>query len=168
MTKMRSALVRESTLARLARKFELGEYMRIGKGELEVGGNDRESTLADLFEAVLGAFYLDRGFDAVKRFITGLVSREYPEPRQLLDTINPKGLLQEYSQRRWGVAPEYGILCTSGPEHQPVFDVEVRLREYTAIGRAASRKLAESEAARKLYLYLVHLENGSESSCSTH
>ncbi len=152
MTKMRSALVREAALARLARSFELGEYIRVGRGELESGGCRRDSTLADLFEALLGAWYLDGGFGQVREFVRGLVAHEYPEPRRLLTSINPKGLLQEYSQRRWSVAPEYTVFHTSGPEHLPIYEVEVRLHGFVALGRAASRKLAESDAARLLYL----------------
>ena len=158
MTKIRSALVREPALARLARKLELGEYLLGGRGEKESGGAGRDSTLADLFEALLGAFYLDAGFEAVKEFITGMFSTEYPDPRSLLHTINPKGLLQEYSQARWGQPPVYTVLRTTGPEHQPVYEVEVSLRGYVAFGRAASRKQAESSAAHVLYLYLTEHE----------
>ena len=158
MTKIRSALVREPALARLARKLELGEYLLVGRGEKESGGAGRDSTLADLFEALLGAFYLDAGFEAVKEFITGMFSTEYPDPRSLLHTINPKGLLQEYSQARWAHPPVYTVLRTTGPEHQPVYEVEVSLRGYVAFGRAASRKQAESSAAHVLYLYLTEHE----------
>ena len=158
MTKIRSALVREPALARLARRFELGEYLLTGRGEHDSGGADRDSTLADLFEAVLGAFYLDAGFDATRQFVTGLIRDEYPDPRSLLTSINPKGQLQEYSQRRWGLTPKYSILHTSGPEHLPVYEVEVRLSRYNAVGRAANRKAAEGDAARQLYRYLSNKE----------
>lgn len=158
MTKMRSALVREAALARLARKLRLGDCLRTGRGEHDAGGTDRDSTLADLFEAVLGAFYLDAGFDAVRTFVLKLAQEEFPAPRSLLTTLNPKGLLQEYSQRRWGTTPEYSVLHTSGPEHLPIYDVEVHLRCYIAAGRAASRKQAESAAARNLYQFLVKQE----------
>lgn len=161
MTKMRSALVREPALARLARKLRLGDYLRTGRGEHDAGGADRDSTLADLFEAVLGAFYLDAGFDAVRDFMLKLAQEEFPDPRSLLTTLNPKGLLQEYSQRRWGTTPEYSVLHTSGPEHLPIYDVEVRLRGFVAAGRAASRKHAESEAAKNLYQFLVKQEKHS-------
>ncbi len=161
MTKMRSALVRESALARLARSFELGTYIRVGRGEQESGGCRRDSTLADLFEALLGAYYLDGGFEQVRAFVRELVSAEYPDPRRLLTSINPKGLLQEYSQHRWGVAPEYTVFRTSGPEHQPLYEVEARLHGFVTLGRAASRKLAESDAARQLYCHLT-AENGGE------
>ena len=99
MTKIRSALVREAALARLARKLELGEYLQVGRGEKESGGADRDSTLADLFEAVLGAFYLDGGFEPVREFITAMFAAEYPEPRRLLGTINPKGQIGRASCR---------------------------------------------------------------------
>ena len=158
MTKMRSALVREGALAALARKLELGEYLLVGRGEQEAGGAGRDSTLADLFEAVLGALYLDGGFDCVKRFILSMFREEYPDPRSLLSSINPKGLLQEYSQRRWGKPPTYTVLRTTGPEHLPVYEVEVSLHGYVAFGRAASRKQAESAAAQNLYLYLTEHE----------
>ena len=158
MTKIRSALVREPALARLARRFELGEYLLTGRGEHDSGGADRDSTLADLFEAVLGAFYLDAGFDATRQFVTGLIRDEYPDPRSLLTSINPKGQLQEYSQRRWGLTPKYSILHTSGPEHLPVYEVEVRLSRYNAVGRAANRKAADGDAARQLYRYLSNKE----------
>ena len=155
MTKIRSALARESTLARLARKLRLGEFLLVGRGEEEAGGVERDSTLCDLFEAVLGAYFLDGGFEAVRKFILDRFAAEYPDPRALLGTINPKGLLQEYSQGRWGQQPVYTVLRISGPEHMPVYEVEVSLHNYVALGRAASRKQAESAAARMLYLHLT-------------
>ena len=158
MTKMRSALVREGALAALARKLGLGEYLLVGHGEQEAGGAGRDSTLADLFEAVLGALYLDGGFERVKRFILDRFRTEYPDPRSLLSSINPKGLLQEYSQHHWGKQPVYSVLRTTGPEHLPVYEVEVSLHGYVAFGRAASRKQAESAAAQNLYLYLTEHE----------
>lgn len=155
MTKIRSALASEPALARLARKLELGEYLLVGHGEQESGGIWRDSILADLFEAVIGAFYLDAGFEDVKKFLTGLFSEEFPEPRSLLRTINPKGLLQEYAQARWGQPPVYSVLRTTGPEHLPIYEVEVSLHSHVAFGRAASRKQAESSAAQVLYRYLT-------------
>ena len=95
MTKMRSALVQQDALARLARKLELGSFLITGKGELESGGTERDSTLADLFEALLGAYYLDAGFDAARQFILAQFNAEFPEPHRLLTGLNPKGILQE-------------------------------------------------------------------------
>ena len=148
MAKMRSALVQQDALARLARKLELGSFLITGKGELESGGTERDSTLADLFEALLGAYYLDAGFDAARQFILAQFNAEFPEPHRLLTGLNPKGILQEYSQRRWNSAPEYTVLSISGPEHNPSFEVEVKVGSISALGTAHNRRQAESQAAR--------------------
>lgn len=162
LTKMRSALARESTLAHLATALELGNFLRIGRGEAEAGGDRRASTLADLFEAVLGALYLNAGFDHVKRFCTALFASHYPDPRALLDVINPKGALQEFSQARWGETPVYKVLRVEGPEHQPNYEVEVALHHYVARGSGHSRKLAECDAAKNLGNYFHSPEFGSD------
>lgn len=150
LTRIRSGLVRESSLAALARRLELQDFIRCGKGELDAGGNQRGSTLADLFEAILGAMYLEAGFEKVKAFVIARIEAEYPDPRRLLHEINPKGELQELSQGRWNEQPEYAVVAVSGPEHQPTYEVEVRLHGMVANGRANGRKAAESAAARKL------------------
>lgn len=157
MTKMRSAMVSEEALAKVAKNIKLGEFLRMGKGETEAQGKERNSTLSDMFEAVVGAIYLDRGFDYVKKFVLELVVREFADPKKLLTDLNPKGLLQEYSQKRWGVAPEYVILRTCGPEHLPLYEIEVFLKNYVAIGKAANRKQAESAAAKNLFTALTKL-----------
>lgn len=158
MTKIRSALVREPALARLARKLELGEYLLVGRGEKESGGagairrwpislrrcSERSTSMPDSRRS--------------KNSSPGCSRRNTRTRRSLLHTINPKGLLQEYSQARWGQPPVYTVLRTTGPEHQPVYEVEVSLRGYVAFGRAASRKQAESSAAHVLYLYLTEHE----------
>jgi len=150
MTKMRSALAREETLAQAARRFHLGDYLLLGHGEQEAGGGDRDSTLADLFEAILGAWYLDAGLAPVRDFVLKIIREDFPDPRALLRTLNPKGTLQEFSQRRFGETPVYCVVESSGPEHDPLYKVEVKLREFSAVGSAKSHKGAESEAARVL------------------
>ncbi len=161
LTRMRSGLVRESALAALARKLELGSYLLTGKGEQEAGGAERDSTLADLFEAVLGAAYLETGYEKLRPLLIDLFDREFPDPRRMLVHINPKGALQELSQGRWGEQPEYRVLSVTGPEHLPTFEVEVRLHGHVALGRAAGRKSAESMAARELLEYFQHHEEKS-------
>lgn len=157
MTVMRSALVREASLAKLARGIKLGRYLHIGRGEEGNAGSERDSTLADLFEAVLGAFYLNAGFDAVRSFLLTLIEAEFPDPHSLSAALNPKGDLQELSQNKWGEQPQYVVTHVSGPEHHPTYEVEVRLHGLVALGRASSRRAAESEAAQQL---LNHLHNG--------
>jgi ribonuclease-3 len=155
LTKIRSAMVRQDALAILARGLELGKFLLAGRGELENGGNDRDSTLSDLFESLLGAYYLDAGFEHVKEFILRVMKEQFPEPVKLLFGLNPKGILQEYSQKRWGLSPAYEILDISGPDHEPVFKVEVKVGKISSTGEAGSRKLAESTAAKNALLQIA-------------
>ncbi len=150
LTKLRAALARESTIAGFARKLRLGDFLRMGKGELEAHGNQRESTVADLFESVLGAIYLAGGLDTARDFLLERL-RELGDPRELNASSNPKGALQEFSQSRWGITPEYEVLKIDGPEHCPVFTVEARLRGRRATASAGNRRQAECEAALALY-----------------
>ena len=158
MTKIRSALVQESTLAELAEQLKLGRFLRIGHGEQENGGAERRSTLADLFEAVLGAVYLDAGLESSRAYILPLFQKHTPEPCQLLTSINPKGSLQEYAQKLHLPPPIYRILNVSGPEHRPLYVVEVTFNAHSAVGEAPSRRQAECAAARKLYEFLTAAE----------
>ena len=155
LTKIRSALACEGTLAEWARALKLGDHLRMGKGEDYSGGAARRSTLADLFEAVLGAVYLDLGFAAAQKFVTPLLEADFADPGELLLELNPKGQLQELSQRLYGRTPDYTVLSVSGPQHLPHYDVEARVAKYVAVGGGNSRKHAESEAAATLYRYLA-------------
>ena len=154
MTKTRSALACEGSLAVLARKLDLGSYLRIGRGEQGAGGIDRDSTLADLFEAFTGALYLESGFEAARAFLLDLVNSNFPDPRRLLVELNPKGKLQEFSQQHWNEIPHYTVFRHSGPQHLPLYEVEVTLRRYTAMGSGRSRKQAEFNAASQLFQFL--------------
>lgn len=160
LTRMRSALACESAIAELAKKLQLGDYLFTGRGEAGSGGARRESTLADLFEAVVAALYRATGFEQTNRFLRDLFATHFPDPKAMLDEINPKGMLQEWAQARWGEHPVYSVFRISGPEHQPVFEVEVRLHKFTACGQGAGRRAAESAAAAILLRYLkAHYPN---------
>ena len=154
MTKTRSALACEGSLAILARSLQLGPFLRIGRGEQAAGGINRDSTLADLFEAFTGALYLEKGFERVRTFLLEQINSHFPDPRKLLVELNPKGKLQEFSQQYWNDVPKYTVLRHSGPQHLPVYEVELNLRRYTAIGRGRSRKQAEFNAAASLFQFL--------------
>lgn len=147
MTKMRSALAQQESIAHLARSLKLGEYMYIGRGEGTSGGKDRDSTLCDLFEAVLGAVYLDQGLATTRKWVLRLIKNEYPVPHRLLLGLNPKGTLQEYTQHKYGCPPNYQVLSVSGPEHNPSYVVEVKIAKYTVNGVGGSRRQAEFAAA---------------------
>ena len=154
LTRMRSALACEAAIAELARKLHLGDYFFIGRGEAGAGGARRESTLADLFEAVVAALYLAGGFALTNRFLRELFAAHFPDPQGMLDRINPKGMLQEWAQAHWGEHPVYSVFRVSGPEHLPVFEVEVRLHKFVANGSGTGRRAAESAAAANLLRYL--------------
>ncbi|MBE6402355.1 MAG: ribonuclease III [Lentisphaerae bacterium] len=150
MTKMRSALAQQEAIAKLARELELGSFMYIGRGEAASGGANRDSTLCDLFEAVLGACYLDNGMDIARKFILDLIKSKFPAPHRLLSGLNPKGTLQEYTQHKYGHAPLYTVLNVEGPEHNPVYTVVAEIGESRGSGQGGSRRQAEFAAAEAL------------------
>ena len=148
LTKIRSAVVNQDSLAKFARAIELGKYMQFGQGEIDSHGSERESTISDAFEALAAAVYLDGGYDEAEKFILSVFTKEIPDPRDMLATLNPKGILQEYAQAECGKTPTYQILQVSGPQHEPCFEVAVFLDgEQLATGRAQNRKSAEQAAA---------------------
>ena len=150
MTKMRSALAQQEAIAKLARSLHLGSYMYIGRGEAASGGADRDSTLCDLFEAVLGACYLDQGMEFARQFVLELVKNEFPAPHRMLPGLNPKGSLQEFTQHKFGCPPHYQVLNISGPEHNPCYEVEASASDRKAVGHGGSRRQAEVAAAAEL------------------
>ncbi len=147
-------MINQNSLETPARNIELITDIITGKGEKENGGSERASTLSDLFEALIGAFYLDTDLETVKEFILKLVKNEFPDPQKLLLDLNPKGILQEYSQKKWNEPPIYNILSVSGPDHAPVFTVEVTVDQTSSTGTASSRKQAEIEAAKNAILII--------------
>lgn len=155
LTKLRSALACEGTLAEWSRSLGLGAYLKVGRGEEDNGGAARQSTLADLFEAVLGAVYLDLGMEPARNFVLPLLESSAGDPGELLVEINPKGQLQELTQQRCGKTPTYQVLGVFGPPHRPSFKVEARVGGWVAVGDGNSRKQAESRAAAELYRYLA-------------
>ena len=161
LTKMRSALVQQNALANLAEKLELQQHIVMGKGEIDSGGNHRDSTLSDAFEALIGAFYLDAGIEEVKNFLLPLIEKNYPAPSDMLLSINPKGALQEYTQKHLGAAPYYKTVEISGPDHEPLYKVTVSVKnKIIGQGEASKRKTAESEAARQGLIF-IEKNNGN-------
>ena len=154
LTALRSALVREETLARIARGLQIGNKLRSGKGERENQGYKRNSTLADLFEALVGAYYMTCGYDAAAKMVSSVFDDFYPELTTSLGEMNPKGKLQELTQHYSGKTPVYRVLRVSGPSHDPQYDVEVEIGSVVAPGSGKSRKDAEARAAETAYKYL--------------
>lgn len=148
LTKARAKLVNRRSLAEKGRALHLGEHLILSRGEETHGGRDRPSALADAFEAVLGAIFLDGGFTAAEQF----VERHFREAFGDLDVIpimeNPKGELQELLQARSSQAPQYHVISTSGPDHDRMFECAVvHEGKELARGRGKTKQAAESEAA---------------------
>ncbi len=149
LSKMRAAVVDEPGLAGLARSFDLGPLLRLGRGEELTGGREKPSLLADAMEAVVAAVYLEGGLPAV----LGLVDRSLVEvfERATAGTLDRdyKTQLQEAAQARFRLAPRYQVVAEIGPDHAKSFEVEVELRG-EVVGRASgrSKKDAEQAAAR--------------------
>ncbi|MCC5844903.1 MAG: ribonuclease III [Verrucomicrobia bacterium] len=151
MTKFRSTVTNRSGLARVGAAWGIGELLRMGRGEARSGGASKESNLADAVEAVLGAVYEDGGHKAAaKVFSRHFVPRLEHRLVQSPDVDNPKGTLQEFTQRERQTNPEYTILEETGPAHDRTYLASVTWDgEELARGEGASKRAAEVDAARK-------------------
>ncbi len=148
LTQTRAHLANRHTLFRRAQAIELGRHLRLGKGEESSGGRDRLSNLADAFEALLGAVYLDGGMRAARKFILAQFADEFRNLKQTTPRTNPKGQLQEVLQAKSASNPLYRVVHESGPDHSKHFEVVVEWRG-REIGRGTghSKKQAETAAA---------------------
>ncbi|MDX1442440.1 MAG: ribonuclease III [Gammaproteobacteria bacterium] len=152
LSRLRASLVNRDSLAELAGALELDTILRLGGGEMKSGGARRSSVLADAFEAIIGAIYIDGGFEAADRFVREQFTDRLaalPDAEELKD---PKTRLQEFLQSRGEVLPIYELVSSSGPAHKREFVVSCRVDslglETNATGR--SRRRAEQAAAAKL------------------
>ncbi len=142
LTRMRAKLVSQPFLSTLACEYGLDTALRLGKGEESQGGRERPSLLSDAFEALLGAVYLDGGFDAATTVVRTVFDGKWPERKQGGLKKDCKSLLQEVTQRRYKERPVYALVGSSGPEHAKVFTVKVTLpdnREFTSDGPSLKR-----------------------------
>ncbi|MDD3312278.1 ribonuclease III [Pseudodesulfovibrio sp.] len=155
LTRIRSQLVKEKSLAAIARELELDRHVLLGRGEEQQGGRDRDALLADAFEAVLGAVFLDAGFEAAKGVILRIFADRWPEPSSLTEVKDYKSRLQEVAQERFRDRPVYVLSGTRGPEHEKIFIVDATLPAGEVFrGEGTGVKRAEQEAARQALVYL--------------
>ena len=145
---LRSRLVEATSCVQYVQRLNLGNHLLLGKGEQMNDGRGRESILGDLFEAVMGAIYLDGGLEAAKRFLFKNYSDEIHAILQQ-PVRNWKALLQDYTQKRYHQPPDYIVIDESGPDHSKAFIIAVQVegREWGR-GNGASKKEAQQEAAR--------------------
>ncbi len=147
MTKKRAACVCEKSLHSFAKEINLGKYLLLGRGEDNTGGRHRASILADAFEAVIGAIYLDGGLENVRKFVLGFIKEAAAKQLSLRDY---KTELQEIIQKNPDEHLTYVLVGESGPDHDKRFEVEVMLNSnVVGYGMGKSKKLAEQQAAKQ-------------------
>jgi ribonuclease III len=150
LTQWRASLVNEGSLAEMARSISLGDALRLGHGEMMTNGQDRSSTLADAMESLIGAVYLDGGFEEARRVVLILWQDRLEGVTQSTIPMDAKGALQEILQARQEPSPYYHLIKEEGPDHAKVFEVAISHKDrIIAVGRGRSKKEAEKRAAKK-------------------
>ena len=156
LSRLRSALVKDATLASIATELGIGEHLILGSGERKTGGHRRQSILADALEALFGAVYLDAGFDVAKSLIERIYAERLEALPDAAELRDPKTRLQEWLQARKLALPVYQLAEVSGEDHKKRFAVTCSVNELsqTTHGEAASRRSAEQQAARRMLAIL--------------
>ena len=160
LTKSRAKLVNSTSLAEHARKLNLGAQLILSRGEEKLGGRDRASALTDAFEALLGAIFLDGGFEAAEKFVLREFENDFSALTEISGIENPKGELQEFLQSKSPSAPVYQLISAEGPDHDRNFICAV-LHDGAELARGSgkSKKAAESDAAQVALKKLVGRES---------
>jgi len=155
LTKFRSHLVSGFALAEVGRDLGIGDYLVLGKGEEASGGREKDSNLANAFEAIVGALFLDGGYEMARVFILETLDIEEKSAALITGGNDPKTQLQMLVQAKCAVAPHYRIISRDGLDHKPIFIVEVLVGEKViTTGQGSSRNRAEMEAASKALMML--------------
>ena len=160
LSKSRARIVNAGSLEAAARRLHLGEHLRVGRGEEKTGGRDKQTLLADAFEAVVAAVYLDGGLGAVREVLRRVLFEQALEERgERISESDRKSALQELLQGRGQATAEYRVVGESGPDHQKVFQIEVWIDgECMATGEGSTKKEAEQRAARSALEQLERAE----------
>lgn len=145
---LRSRLVEASSCVIYMQKLDVGDYIMLGKGEQRNGGRGRESIMSDLFEAIIGAIFLDGGIDAARRFLFKNFSKEIDEILKM-PIRNWKAILQDYCQKKYQQTPHYKVINELGPDHGKIFRVTVNIQDSElGVGEGSSKKIAQQAAAQ--------------------
>ena len=150
LTSIRSAVVKMESLAEIARELSLGDFLYMAKGEDQTGGRNREYILANTFEALLGAIYIDKGIDTCREFLLPLLNTRIDSVYKGKSFIDSKTKLQELSQSKFKQAPQYFIVSETGPDHDKTFTskVEINSKIYGK-GEGKTKQSAEENAAKE-------------------
>jgi ribonuclease III len=149
LTNLRAALVKTSTLAGFARSLDLGSHVRISRGEDTPAARNRPPLLADLFEALLGAIYLDQGLDGARAFVLPYLEQQLEAIERGTAEIDYRTRLQELAQQRFNLTPRYQVVAVSGRDHEREFTQEVLVGQQSyGVGSGPSKQAAAQQAAR--------------------
>lgn len=157
LSRLRAHLVKGESLADIASEMSLGDFLRLGSGELKSGGYRRKSILADVLESIIGAIYLDAGFAEAQAFILRVFADRISSVGRVKELKDPKTRLQEYLQAKALALPTYEVVKTNGQAHNQIFEVScsVSILDKPVYGSGSSRRKAEQAAAEKV-LELIH------------
>jgi ribonuclease-3 len=160
LSKSRARIVNAGSLDAAARRLRLGEHLRLGRGEEKTGGREKQTLLADAFEAVVAAVYLDAGLDSARELLRRVLFEQALEERgDRISESDRKSALQEFLQGRGQPPAEYRLAGESGPDHQKLFMIEVWVNgECLASGEGSTKKEAEQRAARRALEQLDQME----------
>jgi len=162
LTRLRAALVHTDQLANFARVINLGQALRLGKGEVQAGGRERTTLLCDAFEALIGALYLHGGIPAVKTFMVPLLLDVVDAILQNHMDEDTKSRLQEWAQGQGFASPKYVLIAEEGPDHSKTFEMEVRIGSKPfGRGIGSNKQSAEKAAAREAMVSLGILERNN-------
>lgn len=168
LSRLRANLVNQAVLAQIATDLALGAAIRLGEGEIKTGGASRPSILADALESLIGAVFVDAGFDAAHAFVARLFAQHIDNPRELAPTKDAKTQLQEFLQGKRYPLPQYMVKRIEGAAHQQTFFVECITERpaHKVEGVGSTRRIAEQDAASKVLVKLDILEKTFEQNVS--
>jgi ribonuclease-3 len=157
LSRLRAQLVKESSLSEIATAMGLGDFIRLGEGELKSAGWRRPSILADTFESIIGAIYLDGGIEPTHQFVSRFFEAQLNEIDPKLIQKDPKTLLQELLQSKKSDLPIYTVVSIEGEAHSQTFTIECHIKKSNikTQGAGNSRRIAEQEAASKAYQLML-------------
>lgn len=151
LAKLKSMVVSEPVLAKISKELNLGKYLMLSKGEELTGGRERSSIMGDLFEALLGAIYLDSNFITVKNIAMKFIKYPIEHINENEDILDFKTILQEYCQKEFKTVPEYQVIDEKGPDHLKTFKIKVTIKDnIIGYGKGKNKKSAEQSAAKDI------------------
>ena len=154
IAKLKAMIVSEPILAKICRQIGVGKFLMLSRGEVMSGGRNRESILADSFEAILGAVYIDSNLDDARVFALSHIKQYIDHIEENEDILDFKSILQEYVQKEFRTVPTYELIAERGPDHMKEFEIQVIVGNYREKAVAKNKKKAEQLSAKALCIKL--------------